>query len=72
MIEATKAPPEHATATVDLYVNELHIWPTDLDFEDAAMTSVIEVMGELNQLQSPLPAWSRYTDRTYLQQANAR
>jgi len=72
MIEATKAPPEHAVATVDLYVNQLHIWPVDLDFEDAAMTSVIEVMGELNQLTPPLPAWTRYTDRTYLQQANAR
>ena len=72
MIEATKAPQEHAAATLDLYVNQLRIWPPDLDFEDAAMTSVIEVMGELNQLQPPLPAWSRYTDRTYLQQANAR
>ena len=72
MVEATKAPPEHAVATLDLYVNQLRIWPVDLDFEDAAMTSVIEVMGELNQLPAPLPAWSRYTDRTYLQQANAR
>jgi NitT/TauT family transport system substrate-binding protein len=72
MMEATKAPQEHAAATVDLYVNQLRIWPTDLDFEDAAMTAVIEVMGELNQLPAPLPAWSRYTDRTYLQRANAR
>jgi ABC-type nitrate/sulfonate/bicarbonate transport system substrate-binding protein len=72
MIEATKAPPEHAAATLDLYVNQLRIWPTDLDFEDAAMTAVIEVMAELNQLPPPLPAWSRYTDRTYVQRANAR
>ncbi len=72
MAETTKAPQEFAAATVDLYVNQLKIWPTDLDFEDAAMTTVIEVMGELNQLPTPLPAWSRYTDRTYLQRANAR
>ena len=61
-----------ATATLDLYVNQLRIWPADVDFEDAAMTAVIEVMGELNQLPSPLPAWSKYTDRGYLQRANAR
>lgn len=72
MIEATKSPQEHAAATLDLYVNQLRIWPPDADFEEAAMTTVIEVMGELNQLPTPLPAWTRYTDRTYVQRANAR
>ncbi|HEY7065243.1 MAG TPA: ABC transporter substrate-binding protein [Chloroflexota bacterium] len=72
MVDTTKAPQEFAAATVDLYVNQLRIWPPDLDFEDAAMASVIEVMGELNQLPTPLPAWTRYVDRTYLQRLNAR
>jgi ABC-type nitrate/sulfonate/bicarbonate transport system substrate-binding protein len=72
MIDATKAPPEHAGATLDLYVNQLRLWPADADFEDAAMSTVIEVMGELNQLQAPLPSWTKYADRTYVQRANAR
>ena len=72
MIEATKAPPEFASATLDLYVNQLRIWPPDADFEDAAMTAAIEVMGELNQLPTPLPSWTKYVDRSYVQRANAR
>ena len=72
MIDATKAPPEFARATLDLYVNQLRIWPPDADFEDAAMTAAIEVMGELNQLPAPLPPWTKYVDRTYVQRANAR
>jgi ABC-type nitrate/sulfonate/bicarbonate transport system substrate-binding protein len=70
MVDTTKAPIEQATATYDLYVDSLRIWPVDGRFEDAAMQSVLELMGELGQLPTPLPAPSKYTDLTYIEKAN--
>src|SRR5581483_11438919 len=64
MVEMTKAPVEQATATYELYVDSLHIWPADGRFDDAAMQSVVELMGELNQLPTPLPAPAKYIDPT--------
>ena len=69
--ETTKAPQAIARSTYELYVDQLKIWPTAGEVDDAALRAVIELMGELGQLSAPLPEPSRYIDPSYLRKASA-
>jgi ABC-type nitrate/sulfonate/bicarbonate transport system substrate-binding protein len=60
-----------ARATYELYVDQLKIWPTAGEIDQEALREVIQLMGELGQLQAPLPEPSRYIDPSYLQKATA-
>jgi len=71
IVEVTKATEPIARATFELYVDQLKLWPTAGELNDAGMRAVIELMGELGQLSAPLPDASRYVDLTYLRKATA-
>jgi len=71
IVETTKTTEAMARQTFELYVDQLKIWPMNGEIDDDAMRAVIELLGELGQLNPPLPDPSRYIDPSYLRKATA-